>query len=189
MVFPFFFLIPVPTRCAPGNVGAIVRKWQERGFKHKAEDALPKKRKPEDKDDLATMERGAYSAMFGPTAGDLVHLGDTGLMIEVERDFTVYGDECKFGGGKTLRDGMGQAAGPVSMDCLDCVITNVLVVDYTGIYKCDVGIKDGRIAGMGKAGNPDVIAGVSPGMTVGPGTEAIAGEGNILTAGTHSEKY
>ena len=110
-------------------------------------------------------------------------------MIAVERDFTVYGDECKFGGGKTLRDGMGQAAGPVSNDCLDCVITNVLVVDYTGIYKCDVGIKDGRIAGMGKAGNPDVMAGVTPGMTVGPGTEAIAGEGNILTAGTHSEKY
>lgn len=168
---------------APGNVDAVVRKCQERGFKHKAEDALPKKRKSDDKNGPATMERAAYSAMFGPTTGDLVHLGDTGLMIEVERDFTVYGDECKFGGGKTLRDGMGQAAGSHSIGCLDCVITNVLVVDYTGIYKCDVGIKDGKIAGMGKAGNPDVMDGVSPGMVVGPGTEAIAGEGSILTAG------
>ena len=96
---------------------------------------------------------------------------------------TVYGDECKFGGGKVLRDGMGQAAGVGDADALDCVITNALVVDWTGIYKADVGIKHGRIAGIGKAGNPDVMAGVTPGMIVGVTTEAIAGEGFILTAG------
>ena len=104
-------------------------------------------------------------------------------MAEVERDHAVYGDECKFGGGKVLRDGMGQATGVSEADALDCVITNALVVDWTGIYKADIGIKHGRIAGIGKAGNPDVMAGVTPGMVVGVTTEAIAGEGLILTAG------
>ena len=99
------------------------------------------------------------------------------------RDATVYGDECKFGGGKVLRDGMGQAAGVSDADALDCVITNALIIDWTGIRKADVGIKGGRIAGIGKAGNPDVMAGVTPGMVVGVTTEAIAGEGLILTAG------
>ena len=98
-------------------------------------------------------------------------------------DFAVYGDECKFGGGKVLREGMGQAAGVGDADALDCVITNALIVDYTGIYKADVGIKNGLIAGIGKAGNPDVMAGVTPGMIVGVTTEVIAGEGLILTAG------
>ena len=129
------------------------------------------------------MNRRHYAEMFGPTTGDRIALGDTSLVLEVERDFTVYGDECKFGGGKVLREGMGQAAGVSQADALDCVITNALVVDYTGIYKADVGIKDGLIAGIGKAGNPDVMAGVSPGMIVGVTTEVIAGEGLILTAG------
>jgi urease subunit alpha len=129
------------------------------------------------------MKRSHYADMFGPTTGDKVRLGDTALILEVEKDFTVPGDECKFGGGKVIREGMGQAAGVGDADALDCVITNALVVDYTGIYKADLGIKNGLIAGLGKAGNPDVMAGVSPGMIIGVTTEVIAGEGLIVTAG------
>ena len=127
--------------------------------------------------------RGHYAALYGPTTGDRVRLGDTGLVAEVERDFTSYGDECVFGGGKVLRDGMGQGAGVKDADALDLVVTNALVVDWTGIYKADVGVKGGLITHLGKAGNPDVMAGVTPGMVVGPGTEVIAGEGLLLTAG------
>jgi urease subunit alpha len=127
--------------------------------------------------------RARYADIYGPTVEDRVRLGDTSLILEVERDFAVYGDECKFGGGKVLRDGMGQATGVSQADALDCVITNALIVDYTGIYKADVGIKNGLIAGIGKAGNPDVMAGVTSGMIVGVTTEVIAGEGLILTAG------
>jgi urease subunit alpha len=127
--------------------------------------------------------RRHYADMFGPTTGDRIRLADTHLIAEVEADATVYGDECRFGGGKVLRDGMGQAAGVSDADALDCVITNALIIDWTGIRKADVGIKGGRIAGIGKAGNPDVMAGVTPGMIVGVTTEAIAGEGLVLTAG------
>jgi urease subunit alpha len=130
-----------------------------------------------------TIQRRHYADIYGPTVGDRVRLGDTGLVAEVEADATTYGDECKFGGGKVLRDGMGQASGVSQEQALDCVITNALIVDWTGIRKADVGIKNGRIAGIGKAGNPDVMAGVNPGMVVGVTTEAIAGEGLILTAG------
>src|SRR3954447_5180499 len=129
------------------------------------------------------MNRRHYADMFGPTTGDKVRLGDTSLVLQVEKDHTVYGDECKFGGGKVLREGMGQAAGVCAVDALDCVITNALIVDYTGIYKADVGIKQGLIHAIGKAGNPDMMAGVTPGMIVGVTTEVIAGEGHILTAG------
>jgi urease subunit alpha len=129
------------------------------------------------------MRRAHYADMFGPTVGDRVRLGDTGLVAEIERDFATYGDECKFGGGKVLRDRMGQAAGVRGYEALDVVITNALIVDWTGIYKADIGIKGGRISAIGKAGNPAVMAGVTPGMTVGVTTEAIAGEGLILTAG------
>ena len=129
------------------------------------------------------MKRSHYADMFGPTTGDRVKLGDTSLTLEVERDYTVYGDECKFGGGKVLREGMGQATGVGQAEALDCVITNALVVDHTGIFKADIGIKNGLIAGIGKAGNPDVMAGVTPGMIFGVTTEVIAGEGCILTAG------
>jgi len=129
------------------------------------------------------MNRRHYADMFGPTTGDKVRLGDTSLILEVECDHTHYGDECKFGGGKVIREGMGQAAGVGAKDALDCVITNALVVDHTGIYKADIGIKDGTISGIGKAGNPDVMAGVTKGMVVGVTTEVIAGEGLILTAG------
>src|ERR671911_3130486 len=129
------------------------------------------------------IDRRHYADIYGPTTGDRVRLGDTGLVAEVEQDATTYGDECKFGGGKVLRDGMGQATGVAQADALDCVITNALIVDYTGIYKADIGIKNGLIHGIGKAGNPDVMAGVTPNMIVGVNTEVIAGEGLILTAG------
>jgi urease subunit alpha len=129
------------------------------------------------------MKRRHYAEMFGPTTGDKVRLGDTSLILEVEHDHTVYGDECKFGGGKTIREGQGQAAGVGQSEALDCVITNALVLDYTGIYKADVGIKNGFITGLGKAGNPDVMAGVTSSMVIGVTTEVIAGEGLILTAG------
>src|SRR5512134_830908 len=129
------------------------------------------------------MNRRHYADMFGPTTGDKVRLGDTSLVLEVERDATVYGDECTFGGGKVLREGMGQAVGVGDERALDCVITNALIVDWTGIRKADVGIKRGRIEGIGKAGNPGVMAGVTPGLIVGVTTEVIAGEGLILTAG------
>jgi urease subunit alpha len=130
-----------------------------------------------------SIRRDDYAEIYGPTTGDRVRLGDTSLWLEVEKDLSVYGDECKFGGGKVLRDGQGQAAGVSQADALDVVITNALILDYTGIYKADVGLKDGRIAGIGKAGNPDVMASVSDGMIVGVTTEVIAGEGLILTAG------
>ncbi|WP_308239873.1 urease subunit alpha [Hymenobacter sp. J193] len=130
-----------------------------------------------------SLDRRAYADMYGPTTGDQVRLGDTDLIIEVEQDYCVYGEECKFGGGKTLRDGMGQAAGIPQAEALDLLITNALVLDYTGIYKADIGVKHGRISGIGKAGNPHIMPGVTPGMVVGVTTEAIAGEGLILTAG------
>ena len=129
------------------------------------------------------IDRTAYASIYGPTTGDRVQLGDTHLVIQVERDHTVYGDECKFGGGKVLRDGMGQAAGASQDQALDLVITNALVIDYTGIYKADIGIKNGRIAGIGKAGNPDIMSGVDPQLIAGVTTEVIAGEGHLLTAG------
>jgi len=132
---------------------------------------------------MSRIDRRAYAAMYGPTTGDRVALGDTGLVIEVERDFASYGDECKFGGGKVLRDEMGQMAGITDAQALDVVITNALVLDASGIFKADIGIKHGRIVGIGKAGNPRVMAGVTPNMLVGVTTEAIAGEGLLLTAG------
>jgi urease subunit alpha len=129
------------------------------------------------------IDRATYAEIYGPTTGDTVRLGDTDLVARVERDCTSYGDECKFGGGKVLRDRMGQAAGVAAVDALDVVVTNATILDWTGIYKADIGIKAGRIAGIGKAGNPGVMAGVTPGMIVGVTTEVIAAEGMIVTAG------
>ncbi|HEY4177367.1 MAG TPA: urease subunit alpha [Kofleriaceae bacterium] len=129
------------------------------------------------------ISRRNYAELYGPTVGDRIRLGDTGLVAECERDHNTYGDECKFGGGKVLRDRMGQFAGADDGDALDLVITNALVIDWTGIYKADIGVKKGRIVGIGKAGNPTVMVGVAPSMIVGVTTEAIAGEGLILTAG------
>jgi len=129
----------------------------------------------------STISRYDYSAMYGPTTGDKIRLADTDLIIEVERDFTTYGEEVKFGGGKVIRDGMGQSQTARSKGAVDTVLTNALVVDYGGIYKADVGLMDGRILKIGKAGNPDTQPNVD--IVIGPGTEIIAAEGKILTAG------
>ena len=134
---------------------------------------------------MASVERRAYAEMFGPTVGDRVRLADTNLLIEVEKDFTLlaggYGEEVKFGGGKTIRDGMAQSQRTNEEGAMDCVLTNALIVDHWGIVKADIGLKGGRIAAIGKAGNPDTQPGVD--IVIGPGTEIISCEGNIVTAG------
>ena len=130
---------------------------------------------------MAKISRATYAQMYGPTMGDKVRLADTELFIEVEKDFTIYGEEVKFGGGKVIRDGMGQSQATRAQGAMDSVITNALIVDHSGIYKADVGLKEGRIAAIGKAGNPDTQPGVT--IIIGPSTEIIAGEGKILTAG------
>src|SRR5215831_4591842 len=127
------------------------------------------------------MNRAAYAQIFGPTVGDRVRLADTDLIIEVEKDLTTYGEEVKFGGGKVIRDGMGQSQRTRQDGAVDTVITNALILDHWGIVKADIAIKDGRIVRIGKAGNPDVQPGVD--IVIGPGTEVIAGEGKIVTAG------
>jgi urease subunit alpha len=130
------------------------------------------------------IDRHAYADHYGPTTGDRIRLADTGLIIEVETDRTVYGDEVKFGGGKVIRDGMGQSPEATRAGgAPDLVITNAVILDYTGIYKADVAIRDGRIAAIGKAGNPGIMDGVTPGMEIAASTEVLAGEGRILTAG------
>jgi urease len=156
----------------------IVERLKKGGFAHIEAPVVPQEQIM-----VHTMERAAYVAMFGPTTGDLVRLGDTELWIKIEKDYTNYGDECKFGGGKTLREGMGQASGRSDMECLDMVITNAVVVDYTGIYKADIGVKSGYVVAIGKAGNPDIMDGVTEGMVVGSNTDVIAGEGKIVTYG------
>src|SRR6516165_2034594 len=127
------------------------------------------------------MNHAAYAQMFGPTLGDKVRLADTDILIEVEKDYTVYGEEVKFGGGKVIRDGMGQSQRSRKEGAVDTVITNAVILDHWGIVKADIAIKDGRIAAIGKAGNPDVQPDVT--IVIGPGTEVIAGEGKIVTAG------
>ena len=130
------------------------------------------------------IDRHTYAAHYGPTTGDRVRLADTDLIVEIEKDFTVYGDEAKFGGGKVIRDGMGQSAESTRAGgAPDLVITNVVVLDYTGIYKADVAVRDGRISAIGKSGNSGIMDGVTPGMEIGASTEILAGEGRILTAG------
>ena len=128
-----------------------------------------------------TIPRATYASMYGPTTGDRLRLGDTDLIVEVERDLTIYGEEVKFGGGKVIRDGMGQSQISRAGGAMDTVITNALIIDHSGIYKADVGLRDGLIAAIGKAGNPDTQPGVT--IIIGPGTEIIAGEGRILTPG------
>lgn len=133
---------------------------------------------------MKSIDKKEYICMYGPTIGDKIRLGDTNLFIEVEKDYTVYGDEMKFGGGKTIRDGMGQNAEITSANgALDTLITNAVILDYWGIVKADIGIKDGKIVGIGKSGNPDIMNGVDSHLVVGAGTEVIAGEGMIVTAG------
>ena len=156
----------------------ISKRLHEGGFSH-----VPEPARDDFQIDPFTMSRESYVGMFGPTTGDLVRLGATDLWIKVEKDHTTYGDECKFGGGKTLREGMGQASGRSDAECLDTVVTNALVIDWSGIFKADIGIKDGIIVGIGKGGNPDVMDGVDSSMVVGSCTDVIAGEGKIVTAG------
>ncbi|KAI9989810.1 hypothetical protein PInf_020097 [Phytophthora infestans] len=154
------------------KVDAIVAKAVAEGFHHRELElsTLPRHvTKPEF--GVCKMPRSVYAQTYGPTTGDVVRLGDMELYVAVEKDMTVYGDECKFGGGKVLREGMGQASGRNSAQVVDTIITNALIVDYTGIYKADVGIKDGLIAGIGKGGNPDVMEGVLPDLIVGVNTE------------------
>ncbi|RYY82594.1 MAG: urease subunit alpha, partial [Comamonadaceae bacterium] len=134
---------------------------------------------------MSSISRRAYAEIFGPTVGDRVCLADTGLVIEVEQDYTLraggYGEEVKFGGGKTIRDGMAQSQRTRAEGAVDTVLTNALILDHWGIVKADIGLRDGRIAAIGKAGNPDVQPGVD--IIIGPGTEVISCEGNIVTAG------
>jgi urease len=168
---------------APGKVDLsrteeIIQRLQEAGFSH-----VPEPAGDMTHIDPFSMSGEAYCRMFGPTTGDIIKLGATDLWVRVEKDFTSYGDECSFGGGKTLREGMGQASGRHAADALDTVITNALVIDWTGIFKADIGIKDGNIVGIGKAGNPDVMDGVHPEMIIGSSTDVIAAEGKIVTAG------
>ena len=133
---------------------------------------------------MSRMDRKSYAGMFGPTTGDAIRLADTELWAEIEKDYTVYGDECKFGGGKVIRDGMGQSSRARRDDgVLDTIITNAVIIDHWGIVKADIGIKDGIIVGIGKGGNPDLMDGVDPNLIVGASTEVIAGEGRIVTAG------
>ena len=131
---------------------------------------------------MLKINRASYADMFGPTTGDKVRLGDTNLFIEVEKDFTTYGEEVKFGGGKVIRDGMGQSQLSTKKGAVDTVITNALVIDDTGIFKADIGLKNGKIFEIGKAGNPDIQDNVD--IVIGASTEVIAGEGHILTAGS-----
>lgn len=163
---------------ADGDAEAIMQRVKAGGF------ADAPSKEPPTAGKAMVMDRRDYADMYGPTVGDKVVLGDTCLEIRIEKDYAVPGDECKFGGGKSLREGMGQATGVCSEDALDTVITNALIVDAcTGIIKADIGIKGSSIVGIGKAGNPDMMDGVTPGMIVGTTTEVIAGEKLILTAG------
>ncbi|OCT16621.1 urease subunit alpha [Paenibacillus pectinilyticus] len=133
---------------------------------------------------MSRIDRKNYALMFGPTTGDAIRLADTELWAQIEHDYTVYGDECKFGGGKVIRDGMGQSSGATrAQGVLDTIITNAVIIDHWGIVKGDIGLRDGHIVGIGKAGNPDIMDGVHPDMIVGASTEVIAGEGKIVTAG------
>jgi len=159
------------------SLDAILSRLQTRGFLSTPEPDAPVVRE----DTLVSRE--AYVSMFGPTTGDRIRLGDTELWIEVERDEAVYGDEVKFGGGKSIREGMGQATNRPSSEALDLVVTNALIIDWSGIFKADIGVKNGFIVGLGKAGNPDVMDGVHPSLIIGSSTEVIAGEKLIVTAG------
>lgn len=129
------------------------------------------------------IKREKYASLFGPTTGDKVRLADTELLIEIEKDYQTYGEENKFGGGKTVRDGMGQSNSVLDKEALDMCILGAVIIDHWGIVKADIGIKDGKIVAIGKAGNPDSQDGVTPGMTIGPGTEVHGGWGHIVTPG------
>ncbi|KAG2406868.1 Urease protein [Vigna angularis] len=165
------------------NCIAAMEAVTTRGFKHVEEENAREGITGEDYSLTTVILREEYANKYGPTSGDKIRLGDTDLFAEIEKDFAVYGDECVFGGGKVIRDGMGQSCGHFPKDSLDTVITNAVIIDYTGIIKADIGIKNGLIFSIGKAGNPHIMNDVSQNMIIGANTEVIAGEGLILTAG------
>ncbi|XP_050206198.1 urease [Mercurialis annua] len=168
---------------ADANHAAIAESIHVRQFGNQEEVNASEGKTGEDSVFNAVITREAYANMYGPTTGDKVRLGDTNLYAEIERDFVVYGDECVFGGGKVIRDGMGQSCGHRPIESLDTVITNAVIIDYSGIYKADIGIRGGLIAAIGKAGNPDIMNDVHANLIIGVNTEVIAGEGMIITAG------
>ncbi|KAI8648169.1 Urease [Fusarium keratoplasticum] len=162
----------------PTNAQKILQKLQQAGYRHSLEE--PKEQeviKP------CSIDRAKYASAYGPTTGDLVRLGSTDLWVKIEKDYTVYGDECTLGCGKTIRDGMGAASGCADAECLDLAIINAIVIDWTGIFKADIGVKDGAIVGIGKAGNPATMDGVSDNMVIGSNTDIIDAGGKIVTAG------
>ncbi|CAK9155801.1 unnamed protein product [Ilex paraguariensis] len=158
-----------------GNIRILMEAVQARGFGHSEETSASEGAIQEGSAFTNSISREAYANMYGPTTGDKVRLGDTDLFAEIERDFAVYGDECIFGGGKVLRDGMGQACGCLPAYCLDTVITNAVIIDYTGIFKADIGIRGGLIVFLGKAGNPDIMDGVSHDKIIGVSSVSFPG--------------
>ncbi|KAF5650937.1 urea amidohydrolase (urease) alpha subunit [Fusarium sp. NRRL 25303] len=162
----------------PSNVQKILRQLQQAGYRHSPEES----KKPE-AFQLCSISREKYASAYGPTTGDLIRLGSTDLWIKVEKDYTSYGDECTLGCGKTIRDGMGAASGCSDADCLDLAIINAVIIDWTGIFKADIGVKDGAIVSIGKAGNPATMDGVSDNMVIGSNTDIIDAGGKIVTAG------
>lgn len=162
----------------PNRSANILLQLQQAGYRHS-----PKETIEEDKIEPHTIDRAKYVSLYGPTTGDLVRLGSTDLWIKIEKDHTVYGDECTVGCGKTLRDGMGAASGRADSECLDLAIINAVIIDWTGIFKADIGVKDGSIVAIGKAGNPAIMDGVSDNMVVGSNTDIIDAGGKLVTAG------
>ncbi|KAJ6447317.1 urease [Purpureocillium lavendulum] len=162
----------------PKRVTEILQDLQHAGYRHTTDDA-----DTNGETEACTVDRSKYAMVYGPTVGDSLRLGSTDLWVKVEKDYTVYGDECTLGCGKTIRDGMGAASGCTDEDCLDLVIINAVVIDWTGIFKADIGVKDGLISGIGKAGNPATMDGVSDQMIIGSNTDVIDAGGKILTAG------
>lgn len=156
----------------------IVQHLQKAGYRHTQEEI-------KEEGDIApcSLPRSKYATMYGPTVGDSIRLGLTDLWVQIEKDFTTYGDECTLGDGKTIRDGQGQASGRSDEECLDLAIINAVVIDWTGIFKADLGVKGGLIAGIGKAGNPDTMDGVSPTLVIGSNTDILDAKGKIITAG------
>lgn len=184
-VAPYKLDIPAGTalRFEPGETKAVRLVETGKTYVARHKDRAASDASASSCNEPLTLTRPTYATLYGPTVGDRVRLADTHLWAVVEKDYAMYGDECTFGGGKVLRDGMGQSSGRSVDEVLDTVVTNALIIDYTGIIKADIGIKDGRIAGIGKAGNPDTMAFVTPGMIVGAGTEVIAAEHLIVVAG------
>ena len=162
----------------PSHSAKIVQQLQQAGYRHSPETVTEN-----GKIEPCSVDRVKYALSYGPTTGDLVRLGSTDLWVRIEKDYAVYGDECTVGCGKTLRDGMGAASGRADSECLDLVIINAVIIDWTGIFKADIGVKDGAIIAIGKAGNPATMDGVSDNMVVGSNTDIIDAGGKFVTAG------